>query len=82
MLDKYIGPGKWEEFFLEDKKRYEYYEHNISVPVQFIYAIPPLNPELLILYYGDTEKEAWEFAVHEWESLEPWEQECRLSVIV
>lgn len=44
--------------------------------------VPPLHPELLILYYGETENEAWEFAVHEWESLEPWEQECRLSVIV
>ena len=44
---------------------------------------PLLNPELLILYSGDTEKEAWEFAVHEWEfCLEPWEQECRLSVMV
>jgi hypothetical protein len=45
-------------------------------------TVPPLNPELLILYYGDTEKEAWEFAIFEWEDLEPHEQEARLSVIV
>lgn len=44
---------------------------------------PPLNSELLILYFGETEDEAWEYAVHEWEfCLEPWEQECRLSVMI
>lgn len=45
MLDKYIGPGKWEEFFLEDKKRYEYYEHSISVLLMEVNTLV-LTPEV------------------------------------
>lgn len=45
LLNTYIGEGKWEEFYLEDKKRYEYYQYIMDVQMMEVNTLV-LTPEV------------------------------------